>query len=63
MSIEQEKESILKQIDSTIHQALQDGKAHKIEIEIKHSKLQSLTTYNRRTAHEWIDQDFDERNI
>lgn len=57
MSIEQEKESILKSIDSIIERALRDGKAHRIEIEIKHSKIKTLGMYDREKESNWVESD------
>lgn len=63
MSIKQEKESILKSIDSTIYRALLDGKAHRIEIEIKHSKIQTLRTYDREKESNWVENNIQIRQF
>jgi len=55
MSIEQEKQKILKSIDPRIEEALRDGLHHRIEIEIKHSKLNNIKIVNRHYTKEWME--------
>jgi hypothetical protein len=63
MSIKEEKEKILNSIDPKIQKALQDGKPHRIEIEIKHSKLSNIKVVNRKSKYEWIDDNVKIRQI